>query len=318
MHVTINSKLVEEIQRLVNTKGSQLDFLTRVLSIGRCAAARRLNKKVPFSYSEAVIIAEALNISLDNLASANKCYVDLTFTDVELDILELSKLSLESYLQIYDRTKDVELASMMIACNIIPYSSVIRYDNLYKFYLFKKLFQKDIFSCAKTFSELVISSNHKVLRKKLEVRINSICDTTLVIDKHVIYTMVDDILYFKELNLLSASDLALLRTDLLDFLEDLEKTCKTGKNPQGNTISVYISDITLDASYVYIFTPDLTYSQIQLHSFNTMITRHKVFGELQKKWIESVKNYSTLISEAGGIERKKFFDKQRAYCLKIN
>ena len=302
---------------LLENKRERVNFLSTVLSIGKSASVRRLNEEVQFSYSEAVIVAQALNISLDSLTLSNRVYVDLTFTDLESDPIKLSHLALESYLNLFDQAAETTSASMMIACNIIPYSCIIKYDYLYKFYLYKKIFQNDISSNTKTFSELVVPTTHRYLRKKLDARINSMQETTIIFDKHIFYTMVDDILYFRELRLLNENDLKLLKENLLTFIEDLEDICINGKNILGNAMNIYISDIALDASYAYIGTANIMYSQVQMHSLNTMITEHKVFCALQKRWIGSVQRYSTLISEAGSVERKKFFDQQRTYCMKI-
>lgn len=317
MQKKINSKLIEKIDLLFERKMEQVDFLSTALSISKSAAIRRLNGTVLFSYSEAVIVAQLLDFSLDNLGLSNKVHIDLISYDLDSDPIELSLLSLESYLKLLDWTEDVTSATMMIACNIIPYSCIIKYDYLYKFYLYKKMFQNDISSNTKSFTEFVIPKTHRYLRKKLEVKINSMKETTIIFDKHIVYTMVTDILYFKELRLIDEDDLRLLNKDLLEFIKDLENICISGRNILGNFTNIYISDIALDASCAYIGIKDGMYSQIQMHSLNTMITEHKIFCALQKRWISSVQRYSTLISEAGSVERKLFFDQQHKFCLEI-
>ncbi len=317
MEEKINSKLVDTIAPLFPTKKECIDFIATSLSIGKSAAKRRLNKEVYFSYGEAVILAQALKLSLDSLITSENIHINLSFNKTDASPIDLSQSMIERYLDLHDKGKDSSNTKIMVASNIIPYSMMAKYDSLYKFYLYKKYFQNTNVTNIKAFSELTIPATHKPLRKKLEVKIDSIQSSTIIFDKHVILETIDDILYFKELRLLNEEDLILLRDDLQELIQDMEISCSSGKNKQKNNIYIYISDIALDASCVYADVGDNKYAQVQIHSMNTIITENKMFCSMQKRWIDSVKKYSTLISRGGEIERKLFFDIQKTACMNI-
>lgn len=317
MEEKINSQLVNTIAPLFLTKKECIDFISITLSIGKSAAKRRLNKEVYFSYGEAVILAQALKISLDSLITSDNIHITLSFNKTDASPIELSQSMLERYINLHDKSKDNGNTKIMVASNTIPYSIMARYDSLYKFYLYKKYFQNTNAINIKTFSELTIPATHKSLRKNLEIKFDSLHSSTLILDKHVILETIDDILYFKELRLLNEEDLVLLRDDLLELIQDMEISCSSGKNKQKNNLYIYISDIALDASCVYVDVSNHKYAQVQIHSLNTIITENKMFCSMQKRWIDSVKKYSTLISKGGEIERKLFFDIQKTACLNI-
>lgn len=317
MEAKINSELVDAITLLFPNKKSCVDFVATTLSIGKSSAMRRLNKEVLFSYGEAVILAHELNISLDNLLISNNIYINLAHNNIEKEPVDFSQYVLESQLALYEQIEDIGEVKLNIACNIIPYSVLLKYDNLYRFYIYKKYFQNITSLAIKAFSESKIPASHKTLRKRLETRMGSIDSITIIFDKHIISNIVDDILYFKELELLKYDDLTLLKTDLMEFIKDIEIICTTGKNKAGNKAYIYISDISLDASYAYIDTSNSKYLQIQMHSMNIMTSMNPLFVSMQEEWINSVKKYSTLISKGGDVEKKIFFDQQKEYCRKI-
>lgn len=317
MEEKINSKLVDTISLFFTNKKECIDYVSTILSIGKSAAIRRLNKEVLFSYGEAVLLAQELNISLDSLSVSNNIYMNLAFRGTEADPIAFSRHVLEKQLDLYEGIEDINQTELNVACNIIPYSCVLKYDNLYKFYIYKKYFQNITSVTIKTFSESTIPPSHKALCRRLEARMHALNSTTIIFDKHIILEIVDDILYFKELELLSDEDLKLLKTDLIEFIKELEILCSTGKNKLGNKINIYISDISLDASYAYIDTKSSKYAQMQLHTLNIMISENPLFITMQEEWINSVKKYSTLISKGGSVEKKIFFDKQKQYCRRI-
>lgn len=317
MEEKINSKLVDTISLFFANKKECIDYVSTILSIGKSAAIRRLNKEVLFSYGEAVLLAQELNISLDSLSVSNNIYIKLAFRGTESDPITFSRHVLEKQLELYENIEDISQTELKIACNFIPYSRVLKYDNLYRFYIYKKYFQNTTSVTIKTFSELRIPPSHKSLCRRLEARTSAVNSTTIIFDKHIILEIVDDILYFKELGLLNDEDLRLLKTDIIQFIKDLEIICSTGKNKLGNKVNIYISDISLDASYAYLNTKNSKYAQMQLHTLNIVTSENPLFISMQEQWINSVKKYSTLISKGGSVEKKMFFDKQKQYSQKI-
>lgn len=181
MEERINSNFVDTITTLFPSKKKSVDFVASTLSIGKSSAIRRLNKDVLFSYGEAVILAQELNLSLDSLLSSKNMHIRLAFKELDTDSIDFSKHVLQSHLDLYEKIDDISQTTLSIACNIMPYSSVLRYDYLYKFYIYKKYFQNVTSVSIKTFAESKIPTSHKTLRKRLHLRVNAIHSTTIIL-----------------------------------------------------------------------------------------------------------------------------------------
>ena len=72
-----------------------------------------------------------------------------------------------------------------------------------------------------------------------------------------------------------------------------------------------MSHINFEATYSYVETNNIQLSLIRVYSINSLTTMdNEIFCSL-KEWIQSLKKFSTLISESGEMQRIQFFKQQR-------
>ena len=74
---------------------------------------------------------------------------------------------------------------------------------------------------------------------------------------------------------------------------------------------IYVSQINFEATYSYLETSTLQLSLIRVYSINSLTTQDVQMFQSLKEWIQSLKKFSTLISESGEIQRIQFFNQQR-------
>ncbi len=74
---------------------------------------------------------------------------------------------------------------------------------------------------------------------------------------------------------------------------------------------LYLSNIDFDLDYSYIKGKDYEQSFINIYQMNTLASIDPDICSMQKKWIESLRRYSTLITLSGEVERINFFKAQR-------
>ena len=92
---------------------------------------------------------------------------------------------------------------------------------------------------------------------------------------------------------------------------DMEELATRGKSKAGNNIRIYISNINFEATYSYLDTNTIQLSMIRIYSINSITTQDSEMFRGLKEWIQSLKKFSTLISESGEMQRIQFFKQQR-------
>ena len=93
--------------------------------------------------------------------------------------------------------------------------------------------------------------------------------------------------------------------------ERLEELAARGKSKTGNDVKIYISNINFEATYSYLETDTIQLSLIRIYSINSITTQDSEMFRGLKEWIQSLKKFSTLISESGEMQRIQFFKQQR-------
>lgn len=86
-----------------------------------------------------------------------------------------------------------------------------------------------------------------------------------------------------------------------------------GKSEMGNDVKIYISNINFEATYSYLDTSTIQLSLIRIYSINSISTQDSEMFRGLKEWIQSLKKFSTLISESGEMQRIQFFKQQREF-----
>lgn len=135
--------------------------------------------------------------------------------------------------------------------------------------------------------------------------------TDYIWDNTVFEHVVRDIQFFSEIHLVSEEDKELIKDDLLLLTDELEELAGKGKYETGNDVRIYISNIKFDATYSYVATSNSHISMIRIYSINAITTQDDGMFRSLKEWVQSLKKFSTQISESGEMQRIRFFNEQR-------
>ena len=123
--------------------------------------------------------------------------------------------------------------------------------------------------------------------------------------------MVNDLQYFTSIHLLSEEDKLKIKEESLQLIDELEDLANNGKYATGNEVNIYISNINFEATYSYIESNSVQMSMIRVYAINSLTTHDTGMCQSLKAWIQSLKKFSTLISESGEMQRIQFFKQQR-------
>jgi len=308
------------LERRIPEKAKLIDALSDILSVEKGVIYRRLRGEAPFSFFEAVQIAEKLNISLDSII-----YNDLKQTEhFELKLIEYTELNdieynhWENYISLIDSAKDDPESEIAESSNVLPISIYAIFDSLSRFYLFKWQY---LFSGTKnriSFRDLVIPERLYQIYQAYFNTVRKVANTIYIWDHLIFQYLVTDIKYFFGINLISRDDIQLIRNDLLALLEYIEEIAMNGCFEEtGNPVSFYISDINLDADYSYVKINDMRISLVRTFILNSVASTDQLSFAKIKDWIQSLTKSSTLITQSGAVHRAEFFEKQRTMISEL-
>lgn len=310
---TINKALIEAMREKVPEGINLAGLLMNTLYIGKEAVYRRLRSEVPFTLAEAVTISRKLGVSLDKLLESvykGSALCSLNLVGRE-DPGQTYCSILEGYAKMFREIREVPDTELCVSSNCVPQTFYLKYDALSRFRLFKWMYQHGNVDFTKSFEELELPEKLPQRRKEFVDAAQLIRTSCHILDKMVFRRWVDDIRYFSGIRLLGDEGVRMLKGELLQLLDDMERVAATGRFAGGNKVQIYISNIDFEATCGYLEAGALQMGYIQLYSIDSVTSRDReLFGNF-KAWIQSLRKFSTLISENGDIQRALFFKHQR-------
>lgn len=308
----LNTGLVNAVKEKLPSKDNLANALMDILYIGKEAIYRRLRGEVPFTLTEAAVISRKLGISLDKM-------IGVSFRDnavFDMNIVSSDKpfeayySILEKQVDLFRSVKEDETSEIGTSSNIIPQTLSLKYNMLSKFRLFKWMYQNENIKC-KHFEEMEIPQKMVEKQKEYSDLVSHIHSVDYIWDNMIFSHLVNDIQYFCSIHLITDEDKDMLKEELFLLIDEMEELSARGKSKAGNDVKIYISNINFEATYSYLDTSSTQLSLIRIYSINSITTQDQEMFRGLKEWIQSLKKFSTLISESGEMQRIQFFKQQR-------
>ena len=172
------------------------------------------------------------------------------------------------------------------------------------------MYQNEHIKC-KHFEELEIPQKIINVQQDFAKLSHHIHSIDYIWDSMVFLHLINDIQYFSDIHLISDEMKQNLKEELLILTDELERLAIKRKTDFGNDVHIYVSQINFEATYSYLETSTLQLSLIRVYSINSLTTQDVQMFQSLKEWIQSLKKFSTLISESGEMQRIQFFNQQR-------
>ncbi|MDR1981404.1 MAG: hypothetical protein LBQ39_07285 [Tannerellaceae bacterium] len=309
----LNDSLIEAMKEKLPKRVNLVNVLMNTLFIGKEAVYRRLRGEVPFTFTEASVISNSLGVSLDQVAgtcSKKNALFGLDFIHYENPI-DTYYSNIQNAIQIFRAVKDNSTLEWYIASNVIPQIFYMDHDNLSRFLLFKWMYQHEKINQVKYFSELQMPDQLQAVQREYVEISKKVPFANFIWDNMVFHNLINDVRYFSEVNLLTDEEKEVLQKEIIDMIDNLEELATQGKHPNGEKVTIYISNINFDASYSSLEADNFKCSSFNIYSINSITTLDLDVFEVQKSWIQSLKKYSTMISVSGEMQRIQFFERQR-------
>lgn len=312
-HTTINSCLINELsERIPQNKLS--DKIAEILGYSRDAVYRRIRGEVPFTFNEAMQIAQKTGISLDKIVhpeSENNVVFSLNYKEYSDNFINTYHKQLETSIAHFKHEDTFLNASMKLAYNIVPASFYLKYNTLAKFVIFKWMYQADANFSFDSLSKLILpEETHSLMMRRLYM-LHSVDNNEYILDRHIFQSFVDDIKYFVRIGLITSEELHDLKNELYSMLSQIETIATTGMFPTGKRIKIYISEIDFNFCYSLFKSDFFEYSRVRLYDLDFLYTHDSSIYRMHSFWISTLKKYSILITQSGEIFRAKYFKQQR-------
>lgn len=309
-----NKRIEEIIKERIYKDDKPVDAIMETLSLGKEAAYRRLRGEVPYTFDDIMKIARKYNISLDAIVGNKVSGMTLTNTNIVTieDPFGSYKEYLKSQTAIFKELNKRKNGKVYLAFNLIPYVFYSNYRTLNKFRLYRWIHQMDTSGNHPLFKDMLFPEDLWITHQETIREFNALPEVVFVFDKGLFLNQVKDILLFVQLNLIDMESLTQLKSELLALLDDITKMTAL---PPDSKIKrpLFVSNVSFESSYLYFEAEDYHVSGIRLLGISIITTQDDWVCQQQKRWIESLKRYSTLISVSGELDRFAFINQQKEY-----
>lgn len=291
--------------------------LSEALSLSKEAAYRRLRGDIMFSFGEVAKLSRRFGFSLDKIVGSSLVMDNNKWALADIDSFSAGAEHPEQYahrLQLLSeilRKTGRSGGTLSIAANDLPYHLLWPHKGLALFRHYKKAYLARGLDPEFRFSDFAAASGTLHAQKELFELYYAIRHHQLILGRDVFDSPARDILYFYRRQLISESELAQLKQELLHLLADMEKISATGKFESGAEISIYLLDVDLDTAYVHLEADDQEYLLQCYYFVDYLSFQNPRLCRTHKEWIESLKRYATHITKTGEMQRVAFFREQR-------
>lgn len=311
--------LLAEIQKSFSKKSVMVDTLADILRIEKGAVYRRLRKEVPFTFNEIVIIAKKLNISLDRLVGIKgqkTVPYQLGLPDY-ISPQEEDYHIFNNYLRFLRLVSQMENSETACVSNLLTMDFISGFYNLARFYLFEWNFHYHN-DKIKPFHHISILPKIGKFLTETAMEMRKFSKNQYIFDSKVVKYFVNDVNYFYSIRLIEKEDVLKIKEDLFSMLDYLEDMAITGQFKEtGKSVSLYVSDIEITTSYIYVEAKNIYYSFVRTFVLSYFTSTDENTFEKTKKWINSIIKISTLITLTNERQRVLFFENQRKFVSEL-
>jgi hypothetical protein len=312
-----NELLLKKILENVPKSIKPIAYLMNLLELSSESVYRRMRGDVSFTFDEITKLSVSLNFSLDEIIgndNEKRIFFDLQDENLEKpDKVFLTML--ENLFNYSKRLSNANNSESIVALSKINPLFVVDYTYLFKFFYYKWVQQTGTVPFNYSFSELTLSKEINYMIEKFRLnffqyRSNFV---TVILDQFICSNTIKEINYYYKRGLINDDELILIKQDLTDFLDSTEKLVQTGISKNGSKYHFYLSSFNIESNTIYTEHDSKFESQFWIYTVNPIVISNLKVASTQKRWLNSLKRYSTLITQSNEIRQSEFFSKQREY-----
>ena len=297
-------------------KRAQLvEALMKLLCIEKEAIYRRLRKDVHFLMSEIITIATTWNISLDDAFGVNSGLIPFQMQPINyLAPTKREFLNLQQRVRALEHFKTAYESEYMEVCNKFPrpFTTSAEFMNIHRFKIFNWSFLYNNEEPYVRFSDVILPK--KILHEfetynKLIKKVNN---TNFILDQGVFEYIVNDVLYYYSIMLITDDEKNLIKKELNSMLDYMMEIANYGCYPETQKkVNIYISHLNINTNYSYYYTEQLKSCRVHAFGKFDICSYNPTMVENFRNWMNLKKRASIQISEVNERSRIEYFSNQR-------
>ena len=307
----LSAKILESIPENIKP----IEFLTELLNIGKESAYRRMRSEIPFTFEEITKLALELDFSVDEIIGKNKeerIFIDLQ-ANSSANHEESFLAMIQEYYKYIELIANAQDKEVFAALNRLSLSFLMGFDNLFKLYYYNWKHQSYNISINDPFSETVIPPEINAVRHQFRIIKPNIYNVHYIIDRDIFQNISREIQYYYNRKLITDEEIYILRDELSQVLKNMENIMQTGCNEYGSAASYYLSLLDIETNTNCATFDGNIASLYWMHPVNSICILNQEICNMQKRWIESIKKYSILVTLSNEILQAEFINKQVQY-----
>jgi hypothetical protein len=320
MNDDLDKLLIDKIFEKIPSDVNPVNYLMEVLHISRKSVYRRKKGELPFSFEEIVILSKELDFSIDELmAKSNENQAIFTHkTDILFDPEETFTSMLEKYLDFYKKAAQSKSFEGVFTMNRILLIYALNTTHLFRFFYYMWIHQGYNIPLNFRYSDMDFPSEILALSKKVWKYVRDVGPITIILDQLVFKNIFNEIAYYYQRELLTTEEYIQLKDELLAYIKRLEVIVSLGTNGYGSNYAIYLSKLNIESNSCYYKIDDDMESSFWVFGISPIHTNNNYVFTSHKKWIDSLKKYSTLISQSNELLQSKFFNEQYNYIVEAS
>ncbi|GHU98948.1 hypothetical protein FACS1894159_02200 [Bacteroidia bacterium] len=308
-----NRRFLEILLERIPGKNDCAEILADLLQIDKASAYRRLSGKIKFNVAETANLAAQFGISLDSILDDIRNDRPAT---MRLEFWErygaLDEQVIRDSFDGFEAFVNNANSEIGVATDRLPFILAVHYEALSRFLFFKWGHYFTSLPEFRRFNTAVFPARSRPLYDRYAELYTQVKYSFCIWDDAIIPNLVRDIVYFKEMGMLTSEEVADIKADIQRLLLKLESLATTGYYPvTGNRFELYRSSLSIPGEHMYTSDDHALTYHLGAFVIRTMFTPHQTHTEEMKTSINSIKHGAILISGCAEKERLAFFDSQR-------
>lgn len=306
--------LIKKIINNIPDNKKPVNYLMDILNIGRESTYRRLRGNIPFTFDEIIKLSLSLDFSIDEIIGRGNGSNAFFYNLQQKKPSDYNELFYITHLDFYNilvsasNAKDTEI---LFSINHITSFFALHFNCLFKFYYYIWMHQCGGISSNCSFSEIELPSNIASIQQKIKSTITLIPNITCIFDQYLIMRLARTLQYYYSRNLFSHEELEVIKSEVIGFIDYIEKFLQIRANGTGMTYNFYLSLLEIDMNSMYGTYDNSTISHYWTCNVNSVNTGNSDLIALHKNWMHSLKRSSILISQSNEIVQASFLNLQR-------
>lgn len=315
MNNLLDKLLADKIFEKVPLEVNPIEYLMETLDLSRKSVYRRRKGELPFTFEEVAILSKELNFSFDELvAKSNESQAIFNHhADHLFDPKETFKRMLEKYLEFYKKAISAKSFYGVFTVNRILPVFALDSKHLFRFFYYMWLHQGHSAPLNFRYSDMVFPPEIADLSRKVWEYMRYVPKTTVIADVMIFKNIFKEFEYYYKRELLSKEDFMSLRDELLSYIKEIEAVATVGTNEYGAQYSIYLSKLDIESNSCYFRIDEDIESSFWVFGISPLYTNNSSVFTSHKKWLDSLKKYSTLITQSNELLQSEFFNEQYTF-----